>query len=244
MSLRRSLLSCCMLLTLLWTSCGDGGRGISYASSYREKSNPMPAVPGTPSSADTVVRPDLMVVSFSFWKDTASVDGVVPALKAAVEPYVRTAQDTTKAELAVRMRGVGVQPVSLEDNKVGRRVSVHGSLEVTLPPTLDYWGRAELMTALLRVGDQARAAAEKAGLGTTFSEPAVQLKNPEAHRAELMKRWVEQAQAFAAVAQGDRPLRLANCAPPGAVEQQVVTLEEVVLKLAMNCQLEETPAAK
>jgi hypothetical protein len=37
-------------------------------------------------------------------------------------------------------------------------------------------------------------------------------------------------------------LQLTNCALPGAVEQQVVTLEEVVLKLAMNSQL-ETPAA-
>lgn len=78
----------------------------------------------------------------------------------------------------------------------------------------------------------------------SFAPCPCAVKQPEAHRAELMKRWVDQAQAFAAAAQGERPLQLANCTPPGAVEQQVVTLEEVVLKLEMSCQLEAPPAAR
>lgn len=233
-----------MLLPLLWTSCGDGGRGISYAGSYRDKHSPTPGVPPLNASADKVVRPDLMVVSFSFWKAAASTDGVLPTLKATVDQYVRAVVDASKAEVAVKMRGFQVQYVSLEDDKPGRQLSVHGNLEVTLPPAMDYWARSELMAALMRVGDQTQVAAEKAGLKSSLSIPSVMLKDPEAYRAELVKRWVEQSRAFAAAAQGERPLQLANCALPGAVEQQVVTLEEVVLKLAMNCQLEATAAAK
>lgn len=239
---RRSLLPLCMLLPLMWSSCGDGGRGISYASSYREKGDATPGVPALGPTADLVVRPDLMVVSFSFWKAAASTDGMLPTLKSTVDQYVRSVVDATKAEVAVKMRGFQVQYVSWEDDKPGRQLSVHGNLEVTLPPTMDYWARSELMAALVRVADQTQVAAEKAGLKSSVGLPSVMLKDPEAHRAELMKRWVDQSRAFAAAVQGERPLQLTNCALPGAVEQQVVTLEEVVLKLAMNSQL-ETPAA-
>jgi hypothetical protein len=233
-----------MLLPLLWTSCGDGGRGISYASSYRGKGDPGPSVPVLGPSADKVVRPDLMVVSFSFWKTAATTEGMLPTLKSTVDQYVRAVVDATKAEVAVKMRGFQVNHVTWEDDKPGRQLSVHGNLEVTLPPTMDYWARSELMAALSREADQTQLVADKAGIKSSVSLPVVMLKDPEAHRAELMKRWVEQSRAFAAAAQGERPLQLASCALPGAVEQQVVTLEEVVLKLAMNCQLEATAAAK
>jgi len=244
MSSRRSLLPLCMLLPLLWSSCGDGGRGISYASSYRDKAATTPGVPALGPSADLVVRPDLMVVSFSFWKTAASTDGVLPTLKATVDQYVRSVVDATKAEVAVKMRGFQVQYVSWEDDRPGRQLSVHGNLEVTLPPTLDYWARSELMAALVRVADQTQVAAEKAGFKSSVGLPSVMVKDPEAHRAELMKRWVDQSRAFAATVQGERPLQLTGCTLPGAVEQQVVTQEEVVLKLAMNCQLEAPAAAK
>jgi hypothetical protein len=201
-------------------------------------------VPALGPSADLVMRPDLMVVSFSFWKAAASTDGMLPTLKATVDQYVRSVVDVTKAEVAVKMRGFQVQHVSWQDDKPGQQLSVHGNLEVTLPPTMDYWARSELMAALVRVADQMQALAEKGGIKSSMSLPAAMLKDPEAHRAELMKRWVDQSRAFAAAVQGERPLQLTACALPGAVEQQVVTLEEVVLKLTMNCQLEAPAAAK
>ncbi|WP_224366410.1 hypothetical protein [Hyalangium versicolor] len=241
MAMCRRVTHLCVVLSLLWTSCGNGGPGASYASSYSRKADWAPGIPATPASSDKVVRPDQMVVAFSFGKEAVARETLLPALKAAVEQYTRSATDTTKAELAVKLRGF-VPGVASVDGKPGWRATVQGELIVTLPEALDYWGRSELMAALLQVGEQTLLAAEKTGLEVSISAPVVRLKDPEAYRAELMKRWVEQARAFASTAQGDRPLQLEACAPPGAVEQQVVTVEEVVLKLAMNCQLSAPPA--
>lgn len=112
---------------------------------------------------------------------------------------------------------------------------------MALPESLDIWGRTVLVAGLMKVGDQEAAAAEKAnaGLRASFGAPLAQVRDPEAHRDELMKRWVERARGFMSQAQSpEAPLRLVGCAPPGAVTQQPVSVDEVVLSLAVSCRLD------
>jgi hypothetical protein len=104
-----------------------------------------------------------------------------------------------------------------------------------------------LVAALVRVGHQTRAGADEAKAGLTFTvyEPTAQLRDPETHRADLLKGWVARARSLATEAQGNEraPLQLAGCAPPGRVEQKTITLEEVALTLEVQCQLQVGAAA-
>jgi len=112
---------------------------------------------------------------------------------------------------------------------------------VALPESLDFWGRTALVAGLIKVGDQEAAAAEKTGTGprASFCAPRAQVRDPEARRAELVKRWVERARDFMSQAQSAQaPLQIVGCAPPGEVTQRPVSVDEVVLSLAVSCRLD------
>ncbi len=234
MNLRHLVVPGCVVLICLWTSCGRSGSVSSaVASSYDD------TVPTTPTTEEGLkVRPDVLVVSFAFRQETEGLEQALPKLKEAVDRYVRAATEATKGEVSVRMRGFG--------QEYGKRMGgaeglAHGQLEVALPEPLDFWGRAALVATLTRVGGQEAAAAEnaKAGLRATFGFPEARVRDPEARRAELTKRWVERARTFMSQAQSERtPLQVVNCEPPGPVTQQEVSVDEVVLSLALSCRLD------
>jgi len=235
MNLRHLVFPGCVLLVCLWTSCGGSGSVSSaVASSYSDDT-----VPETPTTEEGLhVRPDVLIVSFAFRQETESLEQALPKLKAAVERYVRAATEATKGEVSVKMRGFGQN----YGKRGGGNVALaQGHLEVALPETLDFWGRAALVATLARVGGQEDAAAEnaKAGLSATFGFPEARVRNPEARRDELTKRWVERARSFMVQAQSERaPLQLVNCEAPGEVTQKRVSVDEVVLSLALGCRLD------
>jgi hypothetical protein len=235
MNLRHLVFPGCVLLLCLWTSCGrSGSLSSAVASSYDSDT-----VPETPTAEDGLkVRPDVLVVSFAFRQETEGLEQALPKLKGAVERYVRAATEATKGEVSVKMKGFG----QVSGKRMGGSEALaHGQLEVALPESLDFWGRAALMATLTRVGGQEAAAAEnaKGGLRATFDFPEAWVRDPETRRAELTKRWVERARAFMAQAQSERtPLQVVSCEPPGPVAQQTVSVDEVVLSLALKCQLD------
>ncbi|HEY0096763.1 MAG TPA: hypothetical protein VGB96_20695 [Archangium sp.] len=234
MKLRHLLFPSCVVLVCLWTSCGRSTVSSAVASSY--ESEPVPAVATVEEGLEA--RPDVLMLSFAFRQETESLEQAVPKLKAAVERYVRAAAEASKVEVGVKMKGVG-----LESGKrmAGTDVLAHGVLEVALPESQDFWGRSALVATLVRVGSQEAAAAEKGntGLRATFGFPEARVRDPEARRAELMKRWVERARGFISQAQSEQaPLQLVGCEPPGAVKQELVSVDEVVLSLAVSCRLD------
>ncbi|AKJ07991.1 Hypothetical protein AA314_09617 [Archangium gephyra] len=184
------------------------------------------------------VRPDVLRVSFAFRQEAESLEQAVPKVKAAVERYVRAAAEASKVEVAVKMKGVGL---ASGKRMAGNETMAHGVLEVALPEAQDFWARTALVATLVKVGSQEAAAAEKAntGLRATFGFPVAQVRDPEARRDELLKRWVERARGFSAQAQSERaPLQLVACEPPGAVKQEPESVDEVVLSLAVSCRLD------
>ncbi|WNG61604.1 hypothetical protein F0U59_47990 [Archangium gephyra] len=224
----------CVVLVCLWTSCGRSSVSSAVASSY--DSEPVRAVPVVEEGL--TVRPDVLRVSFAFRQESESLEQAVPKLKAAVERYVRAAAEASKVEVAVKMKEVG-----LESGKrmAGNEVMAHGVLEVALPEAQDFWSRTALVATLVKVGSQEAAAAEKAntGLRASFGFPVAQVREPEARRDELVKRWVDRARGFISQAQSERaPLQLVGCEPPGAVKQEPESVDEVVLSLAMSCRLD------
>jgi len=225
----------CVLLVCLWTSCGRTlGSEASASSSYddaavREAEKVMEGMK---------MRPDVLVMAFIFRQEGEGMGPAVPKLKAAVDRWVRTTAEASKAEVSVRMRGFYQESGK---RMGGTQVVVHGLLDVAMPESLDFWGRAALVATLVEVANKEDAALEKAntGLHASFSLPAAYMRDPEAHRAGLMKRWVERARGFISQAQSEQaPLQLAGCEPPGAVKQQPVSVDEVVLSLAVGCRLD------
>ncbi|HEX5745201.1 MAG TPA: hypothetical protein VFZ09_03095 [Archangium sp.] len=237
MQLRHLVFPGCVVLVCLWTSCGRSSVSSAVASSYE----PEPVPPLAAVEEGLKVRPDVLRVSFAFRQESESLEQAVPKLKAAVERYVRAAAEASKVEVAVKMKDVGLDSGGKRMAGSGSDGMAHGVLEVALPEAQDFWARTALVATLVKVGSQEAAAAEKAntGLRASFGFPVAQVRDPEARRDELMKRWVERARGFIAQAQSERaPLQLAACEPPGAVKQEPESVDEVVLSLAVSCRLD------
>ncbi|WP_375768428.1 hypothetical protein NR798_43240 [Archangium gephyra] len=234
MKLRHFVIPGCVVLVCLWTSCGRSTVSSAVASSY--ESDTAPALETVEEGLK--VRPDVLWVSFAFRQEAESLEQALPKLQAAVERYERAAKEAVKGEVAVKMKGV-----SLESGKrmAGTEALAHGVLEVALPESLKFWERSALVATLVRVGGQEAAAAEKEnkGLRAAFGFPEARVRDAEARRDELMKRWVERARGFISQAQSERaPLQFSGCEPPGAVKQEPVSVDEVVLSLAVSCRLD------
>jgi hypothetical protein len=230
------------VLVGFWSSC-DSHRSaeaqtLSSFQSASSRSAYWETPVGEPAMAGgLIVRPDVLLVAFTFRRESESLAQALPELKQAVERYVSAATGALKAEPTVRMGNLGG-----ELRKMGeQRVVVSGVLEVALPESLDFWGRAALVAALAEVGAKESATLEKAEgpLRASFSDPRAQLREPEAYRAELMKRWVARTRDFIEQARSERTaLQFVHCDPPDEVKQQTRSLDEVSLSLEIpRCQL-------
>jgi hypothetical protein len=84
-----------------------------------------------------------------------------------------------------------------------------------------------------------KAKETKPAIESAFNTPVLKVRDPEAHRAELIKRWVERTRAFARGAESNgAPLELVDCAPPAGITQRAISVEEVGLSLAVTCRLD------
>jgi hypothetical protein len=237
MSLRRYVFPVSLTFLCLWVSCSRTNFSEAVASSSRDSYEPRVVEPPVDGLS---VRPDVLVVPFTFQQEEQALEKGVPKLRTALDGYVRAAAEATKAEVTVKLKNfgrVGGYDRKLVGNEGARLV---GQLEVALPESLDFWGRAERVAALVRVGGQQMSAAAKAegGLDMSIGFPTARVRDPEARRAELTRRWVERVRVLTTQAQSEKlPLHVVSCEPPGEVKQQELSVDEVVLSLTVSCQL-------
>jgi len=223
----------CGLLLWSWASCGRSSSSEAYADSSRSAYSV-----GEPTLPEGMtVRPDVLLVAFTFRHEAESLEQALPGLKQAVEHYVAAATEASHVGVSARMG-----ELEWAVRKIGYRdVVVHGVLEVALPESLDFWGREMLVATLARVGEQEVSAAERAnaGLIASFSHPRARLRDPEAYREALTKQWMDRVRAFTKQVESEQaPLRLVGCEPPGEVKQQPLSVNEVSLSLTgVGCRL-------
>ncbi|EYF02993.1 hypothetical protein [Chondromyces apiculatus] len=236
----------------------------SSASESFTSSPSAPSVPQRGATSDLVVRPDMLEMGFALRETEMSEAQAIAAAQATVAAIAKELEQVTQGAAKVKMCGMTATPMRLSYSKAATKkaeaaddekapgekapekvkmiaVTVDGLVEVPLAASLDYWGRMRLISALKQVTREvvARAAAVPEGRrGATFADPRPLVKDPEGHRAALTERWVRRVRSFTEVAQGGAaPLQVVDCTPPGPIEQQVRSLEEVALSLNIACRL-------
>ncbi|WP_437283268.1 hypothetical protein WME90_22615 [Sorangium sp. So ce375] len=223
---------------------------LSSASSSSFSAPSGPAVPGRAAvHADLVVRPDVIVLGFALRETDADPQRALAAARTSVDDLARRFGEATSGASALRMSGAAFAPavVGKSDEEVKETSAVvDGVIEVRLAPELDFWARSKLIAAITAVAREVSAsagAAKDGRRGATFEAPRAEVKDPEAHRAALADRWLRRARSFAEAAQAaPAPLLLLDCAPPGAIEQRAISLEEVGLSLSVTCRLDALAA--
>lgn len=217
----------------------ESGYPSAPSGSYSSSGSAVGTSAGVPAhenvTAGVVVRPDLLCVPFAVRAIDPDPEKAVAAAQAMAQAVGQRFAAIAGGG-AVRMRGVavaasyGIGKSAPEDAKYA--LVADGAFEVPLPATLDFWGRSKLVAALV-------AASKKEPREIAFEAPQLRVADPEAHRAQLTKQWVERARAFGDAAQSPTaPLALGDCSTPGEITQRAISTEEVVLTLTVACKLE------
>ena len=192
------------------------------------------------SSADLVVRPDVILINFTLRKTTEDPEAGLGAIQLFVDELKKRYQAASE-NAEIQVHNLTVQAVPEKQNANLQSVVVSGAIELPLVPEWDYWKRAHLLVSLVQIAKSVAAQQKdaKKAILAQIAEPTALLKNPEAFRAELIKLWLEQTRTFAKAAQSTAaPLEILQCEPPRKVNQQHVSLEEVGLSLPLNCRLD------
>jgi hypothetical protein len=189
--------------------------------------------------ADLVVRPDHVQVRVQLSVVSPQADKGPPLLKEAYEVLRRRAREATGSEVRLRLRDVRFEraearKLRLPEDEERSLVTVEGALELPLAPAQDFWERGTKVAALVRVCQELERDArdEKSRPRPRFGPPVPRVAQPEEHRAELLRRLGTRLRELqATLASAEVPVRLAECTPPGPVDQEPVSLEEVALTL-------------
>jgi hypothetical protein len=192
------------------------------------------------SSADLVVRPDVIVVNFTLRKLTDDPEAGLSAIQSFVDELKRRYQAASESA-EISTHNLTVQAAPEKQNPNLQSVVVSGAIELPLLADWDYWKRAHLLVSLVQVAKAVATQQKdpKKTIQAQIAEPTALLKNPEAFRSELTKLWLEQARGFAkAVQSQSAPLEILQCEPPHKVSQQHISLEEVGLSLPFSCRLD------
>lgn len=211
-----------------------------YSGSYSGFHEPPPA------RAELVVRPDVLRVSFSVSLElNESVDQTLTHLQRACEQLHRRLQDALGAGVTFRPREVrfdrsGLRKLAMPEEEA-THASVDGVFEVPLPTELEFWARSSRVGTLTRLCSAAQGDSRQSKKLPRFSfgNHEALVAQPEAHRAELLRRFVTRVRELAAaVGSPEAPLHVVDCSAPGPVEQSPVSLEEVGLSLPVHCRLD------
>jgi len=229
--------------------------GASYGGSSSSLSSfSGPSGPSIPSHGDArgtlVVRPDLACVAFVLRvSDVADPKAALGLLQHAVLAVKSRFGAPYGSASTLKMLGATVVPApdhgkAKSDAPPRFVVTVDGSIEVPLAADADYWTRANIVSALVQASEKPGPLLPAAAEGDpeivfAFGSPELKVQDPESFRAELVKRWVERARAFAHVAESEgAPLRLVACEPPNVINQTTISLEQVGLSLPVSCRID------
>lgn len=211
-----------------------------YSGSYSGFHEPPPA------RAELVVRPDVVRVSVSVSLElNEGVEHALPQLQRACEQLHRRFQDALGTGVTFRPRNVRFDRAALKrlamPEDAATHAAVDGVFEVPLPSELDFWARTARVGTLARLchGAQSDSRQSKKLPHVGFGTPEALVAQPEAHRAELLRRFAARVRELAsAVGSPEAPLHVVDCSAPGPVEQSPVSLEEVGLSLPVHCRLD------
>ncbi len=255
------------LLLLLAPGCGSAAypepsapsllASASYGGSSSGSAFSAPSGPSVPSHGDArgalVARPDLACVPFVLRVELGDPKAALELLEKATLTVRERFRGATGGAATTSMLGANVVLAPGNDTKVKEEkpppqrfvVTVDGAVEVPLAAEADYWARAKLVAGLVDASSKKPfALIPSAGevapeIEVAFGSPEIKLRDPESFRAELVKRWVERARAFARVAESQTaPLHLVSCEPPNAITQTHLSLEQVGLSLPVSCRID------
>lgn len=231
------------------------------SSSYSAPSSPSfsgpssPSIPHHDTRGELVVRPDLVCVPFVLRLDGPDAKAVLATLEKATQVVQERFAAATNGQATTTMLGVNVSNTSPNTGKMKSDdppkfvVTVDGSIEVPLTAEANYWTRARLLTSLVQASNDPKPLVppppeDQPQLDSAFGAPEVKVRNPEAFRGELMKRWVERTKTFVKLAESEKaPLNLVNCEPPQAISQTHISIEQVGLTLPVQCRIDVTRPA-
>ncbi len=199
------------------------------------------SVPSRPDTIDPVtvgVRPDAFRVRFA-------VRAIRPSASEALQVVQRTSTlitDSFHEELRAptAFRGSSVTEIVQEQKVLGIAVTTDAMVDVPVAEGLDFWQRNELHVKIVELTKRLAAEANvDRTVAVSFRAPSAIATNPEAYRANLIRRWVRRAQEFAAAAgSAQAPLALVDCEVPTTVEQYQVSVSEVELSLRLRCRID------
>lgn len=225
------------------------------SSSYSAPSSPSfsgpssPAIPRHDTRGDLVVRPDLVCVPFVLRLEGTDVKAVLASLEKAAQVVQERFAAATGGQATTTMLGANVSSIgsgrkAKDDAPVKYVVTVDGSVEVPLANEANYWARTRVLTSLVEASNDPKPLLppppeDQPQLDAAFGAPEVKLRNPEAHRAELIKRWVERTRAFARTTESEKaPLNVVSCEPPQGISQTHISIEQVGLTLPVQCRVD------
>ncbi|MFO0759754.1 MAG: hypothetical protein U0359_24920 [Byssovorax sp.] len=219
----------------------------SYGSSSSSFSAPSsPSVPQHNAHGDLIVKPDLACVSFVLRTEVLDAKAGLDLLQRASSAIAKRFEMATAGAARTKMLGAVVNGVSHSklsstDGKPTFVVTADGSIEASMDKEADYWARARLVAALVTAASEKEVAAEKGQpeIETAFGSPELKLRDPEAFRAELEKRWIARARAFASAAESQAaPLAIVNCEPPPVITVTPISVEQIALSLPVSCRID------
>lgn len=190
----------------------------------------VPATQGIP------VRPDVLTTLFAARVVEVDPDRAVLVLKAACEILLRRMREVhPSAALRMSTLEIGRDLASKARDDLSTRVNA--AIDIALSVDMDWWNRAQISAAVsvLSRSLSVEARKQKPVIDVIFQQPAALVRDPEKHRAELLRRWVARARELAAIAQSEgAPLYVVDCDPPGDVAQHAVSVDEVRLTLDLG----------
>ena len=196
-----------------------------------------------PVVADLLAKPDVLWFSMNVRVDNPDLER---ALYAA-----RVSTDEAFKAVAAAFPGATLEPRNVTFENRGSSYSKAGGDEVrtlvlesavAVPlPAGDFWARAGVASRLEKLarGMVASNRNTKPGFVLSIAPAQPRVQDPEKYRAELEKRLLSRAREFAAAASSPGHAMIpAGCSVPGAVAQQVSSLEEAALSLQVGCALQ------
>lgn len=252
-------------LVLLLSSLSLVGCGGSYPesatpslldnSTYSAPSSGSIGVPSSPSipmqsaRGDLIVKPDLVCVPFVLRTEVLDSKAGLDLLEQASKSVSKRFDSATSGAARTKMLGATVHGIShtklsSSDGKPTFVVTVDGLIEMPIAADADYWARARLVASLVSASKAKEPLVAVAGEGqpdidVAFGAPELKVRDPESHRAELIKRWVERARGFASAAESQAaPLSIVNCEPPATINVTPISVEQVALSLSVQCRID------
>ncbi|HEV8548104.1 MAG TPA: hypothetical protein VGQ57_03730, partial [Polyangiaceae bacterium] len=182
-------------------STGPGAASSEVRSVYGEhgyagKAHVRVSVGGVDPLTSFAVRPDVLRVAFRYQAIGADPN-TLHALHAKLDELAAHAASATQKPTTVAIKRIGLEE-QLADQVLVRLTAIDGTLEVSLPDSLDAWGRAEtlivvnaLIHGVVKELEPANGAVGPAPVQAAFQQAVATVRDPEQYRAELVRRWVE-----------------------------------------------------